>query len=91
MALAHPATAFVATWGLSDKYTWLDEPEFRHFGWTTRPLPLDASMRRKTVWQAAAEAFDHAPKRTPLANREGVIAPALEAATASPKTSTGTN
>lgn len=85
--LTHPAVAFVATWGLSDKYTWLNDPEYKRLGWTCRPLPLDHDMRRKPAWQAMAEAFDVAPRRAPLPNREGVYAPVLEAAaTASRKT-----
>jgi endo-1,4-beta-xylanase len=76
--LAHPATAFVTTWGLSDKYTWYDEPETRYHRFTPRPLPLNARMKRKRAWAAAAEAFDRAPERAPLANRQGTLAPVFQ-------------
>jgi endo-1,4-beta-xylanase len=61
--LAHPAVKLIASWGLSDKYTFRNEPEFRHWFWTPRPLPLDAEMNRKPMWQAMAQAFDAAPLR----------------------------
>ncbi len=65
-ALAHPAVALVATWGLSDKYSWLNEPYYKHFAWTARPLPLDRGMKRKPAWAAMAHAFDRAPTRPTL-------------------------
>jgi endo-1,4-beta-xylanase len=61
--LAHPAVKMVVTWGLSDKYSFRNEPEFKHWFWTSRPLPLDASMNRKPMWHAMARAFDGAPLR----------------------------
>ena len=61
--LAHPAVKLVATWGLSDKYTFRNERGFRHLFWTSRPLPLDFRMNRKPMWQAMARSFDHAPLR----------------------------
>jgi endo-1,4-beta-xylanase len=79
-ALGHPAVSVIATWGLSDKYTWLNEPEYKHFGWTARPLPLDVNMRRKQAWRAMSEAFDGASRRAPLPDRLGRFAPALKAA-----------
>lgn len=79
-ALAHPAVALVATWGLSDKYSWLNDPYFRRAAWTARPLPLDAYLHRKPAWQAMAQAFDRAPQRAPMPDRKGTLAPALGAA-----------
>jgi endo-1,4-beta-xylanase len=63
--LDHRAVKLVASWGLSDKYTYRNEPEFKHFCWDSRPLPLDEKMRRKPLWQAMAQAFDNAPVRSP--------------------------
>jgi len=63
--LDHRAVKLVASWGLSDKYTYRNEPEFKHFCWTARPLPLDAQMGRKPLWQAMARAFDGAQIRSP--------------------------
>jgi endo-1,4-beta-xylanase len=65
-ALAHPAVALVATWGLSDKYSWLNEPNYKRFAWTARPLPLDRRMKRKLAWAVMAHAFDRAPARPKL-------------------------
>lgn len=81
-SLAHPSVAVVATWGLSDKYTWLNDPDYKHFGWTARPLPLDLQMRRKPAWKAMADAFDGTLRRAPLPNRHGRYAPVLDAAAA---------
>jgi endo-1,4-beta-xylanase len=63
--LAHPAVKLVATWGLSDRYSFRNEPEFRHWSWSSRPLPLDDRMNRKAMWRAMAQAFDAAPIRPP--------------------------
>jgi endo-1,4-beta-xylanase len=59
------AVKIVASWGLSDKYTYRNEPEFKHFCWSSRPLPLDEEMRRKPLWQAMARAFDGTQIRSP--------------------------
>lgn len=62
-ALDEKAVIAVITWGLSDRYSWLSEFEPRDDQALVRPLPLDAQMQRKLVWNAIARAFDHAPKR----------------------------
>src|SRR5262249_3978591 len=61
--LRHPAVKLVASWGLSDLYSFRNEPEFRHWGWSSRPLPLDDRMNRKPMWRAMAQAFENAPMR----------------------------
>jgi endo-1,4-beta-xylanase len=61
--LAHPAVLGVLTWGLSDKWSWLDERFPRPDGLPQRPLPLDAEMRRKPLWSALADVLDTAPGR----------------------------
>ncbi len=57
------AVIAVITWGLSDRYSWLNEFEPRSDNAPVRPLPFDAQMRRKLAWNAIARAFDNAPKR----------------------------
>ncbi|MBD2567385.1 endo-1,4-beta-xylanase [Anabaena lutea] len=63
VALDEKAVIAVLTWGLSDKYTWLNEFQPRKDKTPVRPLPLDAQMQYKLAWNAIARAFDHAPKR----------------------------
>lgn len=63
VVLEEPAVNAVMTWGLSDRYTWLSEFQPRKDGGSVRPLPLNAQMNRKLVWNAMARAFDNAPKR----------------------------
>ena len=63
VVLDEKAVTTVMTWGLSDKYTWLNEFYPRKDGNPAHPLPLDANMQRKLAWNAIARAFDYAPKR----------------------------
>ena len=44
----------IATWGLSDRYTWLKQYNRRADGLPLRPLPLDASLNRKPMWATLA-------------------------------------
>lgn len=53
----------VLTWGLSDKYTWLDYADPRTDKKPQRPLPLDSENRRKPAWHAISHAFENAPIR----------------------------
>lgn len=62
-ALEQPAVIAIITWGLSDRYTWLDEFHPREDGAPVRPLPLDLNGQRKFAWNAIARAFDAAPSR----------------------------
>lgn len=63
--LDEPAVIAVNTWGLSDRYTWLEHPKrgARDDGAPVRPLPLDEQFQRKPAWYAMARAFANAPKR----------------------------
>jgi endo-1,4-beta-xylanase len=45
----------IATWGLSDRYTWLRQYYKRRDGAPLRPLPLDASLNRKPMWASLAK------------------------------------
>ena len=68
VCLAERATTTVVTWGLADHFSYLNRP-----GWAkqrldgtklaARPLPLDAQLTRKPMWQAMARAFAAAPPR----------------------------
>ncbi|MEO0835951.1 MAG: endo-1,4-beta-xylanase [Cyanobacteria bacterium J06642_3] len=64
VTLDEPAVSTVVTWGLSDRYTWLEWFAPRSDGITVRPLPLDQQLNRKLAWNAIAEAFENAPKRS---------------------------
>jgi endo-1,4-beta-xylanase len=63
VALDEPAIKSVLSWGLSDRYTWLNTERPRADGGKKRPLPLDELMARKPLWHALATSFDSAPKR----------------------------
>ena len=45
----------IATWGLSDRYTWLHQYYKRWDGAPLRPLPLDAGLNRKPMWASLAK------------------------------------
>ena len=62
-ALSCPAVLGVLTWGLSDRRTWLNDEQPRDDKLPQRPLPLDAELRRKALWQAMAASFAAAPPR----------------------------
>ena len=47
----------IATWGLSDRYTWMRMYYKRADGMPLRPLPLDLNYRRKPMWSALAMAM----------------------------------
>lgn len=64
--LAHPTISSVITWGLSDKYTYINEFYPRKDGLRARPLLLDESFAPKPAWYAVAQALDGAPVRPPL-------------------------
>jgi endo-1,4-beta-xylanase len=62
-ALSETAVTTVVTWGITDRFTWLSNHRPRGDGGAVRPLPLDANLKPKLVWNAMARAFDRAPKR----------------------------
>lgn len=45
----------IATWGLSDRYTWLRQYYKRSDGAPLRPLPLDTGLNRKPLWASLAK------------------------------------
>jgi endo-1,4-beta-xylanase len=66
VALQEPAVKVVNNFGLSDRYTWLQEDFPRRDGAARRPLPFDANLQPKPAYTAILNAFNAAPSRTPL-------------------------
>jgi endo-1,4-beta-xylanase len=64
-ALQEPDVAAVMTFGLSDRYTWLQEDYPRADGAARRPLPFDDDMRAKPALPALAQSLTGAAERTP--------------------------
>jgi endo-1,4-beta-xylanase len=69
-ALDEAAVKMVVTWGLSDRHSWIVRRETNQAKWRkdelpSRPLPFDADLRPTPAYAAMAEAFAHAPMRTP--------------------------
>lgn len=69
VALDHPAVGAVLTFGLSDRYTWLEEDRPRADGAPRRPLLYDESLRPKPARAAVARALAGAREREPLPTR----------------------
>src|SRR5918993_1835662 len=65
-ALAEPAVAAVITFGLSDRYTWLQEDYPRVDEEPRRPLPFDDELQPKLAYDALASALGQAIDRDPL-------------------------
>jgi endo-1,4-beta-xylanase len=65
-ALAHPAVKIALTWGLTDKYTWLNTIDFarRADGLPVRGLPLDDQYHKKPAYEVLLKAFATAPTKT---------------------------
>jgi endo-1,4-beta-xylanase len=65
-ALQEPAVKIVLTFGLSDRYTWLQEDFPRRDGAARRPLLFDENLQPKPAYTAILQAFNAAPPRTPI-------------------------
>jgi endo-1,4-beta-xylanase len=65
-ALAEPAVTTLMTFGLSDRYTWLEEDFPRHDGAPRRPLPFDEKLRPKPTYHVLERALGAARLRRPL-------------------------
>jgi endo-1,4-beta-xylanase len=68
-ALDESAVKMVVTWGLSDRHSWIvrretNESKWRSDGFASRPLPFDTELKPKPAYDAIANAFAHAPKRS---------------------------
>jgi endo-1,4-beta-xylanase len=66
VALDHPAVKALITFGLSDRYTWLQEDLPREDGAARRPLPFDEDLKPKPAYHALAHSLRDAPWRRPL-------------------------
>jgi endo-1,4-beta-xylanase len=66
VALDEPAVASLMTFGLSDRYTWLQEDYPREDGARRRPLPFDRDLEPKPAYDALAAALQAAPARDVL-------------------------
>ncbi|MGW0229369.1 endo-1,4-beta-xylanase [Actinopolymorpha singaporensis] len=55
----------VVDFGLSDRYTWLDEDYPREDGTHRRPLPFDADLRPVRAYHAERRSLGSAPRRRP--------------------------
>jgi endo-1,4-beta-xylanase len=66
VALDSPAVKVVNTFGLTDRYTWLDEDYPRDDGAHRRPLAFDRNMKPKPAYYAISHSLMHAPKRNLL-------------------------
>jgi endo-1,4-beta-xylanase len=63
VALDEPAVVSVMTFGLSDRYTWLQEDYPREDGAARRPLPFDEELRPKPAYDALVEGLEAAATR----------------------------
>ena len=61
--LEDPAVIAVLTWGITDKYTWLNGEDARTDGEKERPLPFDAAMQPTEAFAAEVKALQGAPAR----------------------------
>jgi endo-1,4-beta-xylanase len=66
VTLDHPAVKALITFGLSDRYTWLQEDLPREDGAARRPLPFDEDLQPKPAYHALARSLRDAPWRRPL-------------------------
>jgi endo-1,4-beta-xylanase len=66
VALAHRAVKAVMTFGLTDRYTWLQEDQPREDGAPRRPLPFDEDLQPKPAHRALSRSLARAPGRRPL-------------------------
>lgn len=63
LALANPDVVALLTWGLTDRYTWLNGESSRPDKLPERALPFDADLKPKPAYVAEVEAVLDAPMR----------------------------
>ena len=64
LTLANPAVIALLTWGITDKYTWLNHEGARTDGQPERSLPFDADLRPTPAFFAELNALKAAPRRS---------------------------
>jgi endo-1,4-beta-xylanase len=65
-ALSVDAVCAVLTFGLSDRYTWLDQDDPRADGAPRRPLPFDARLHTAPAFESLWRSLAAAPLRRPV-------------------------
>ena len=64
LTLANPDVVALLTWGITDRYTWLNSPrDGRPDKLPSRPLPFDADLRPVPAYTAEIEAIQRARSR----------------------------
>ena len=63
LTLANPSTIALLTWGITDRYTWLNGEDSRKDKLPERALPFDADLRPVPAYVAEVEAVRGAPTR----------------------------
>ena len=63
LTLANPDTIALLTWGLTDKYTWLNGEDARPDKLPERALPFDADLRPTLAYLGEIKAIQAAPTR----------------------------
>lgn len=63
LVLAERAVIALTIWQLSDRYSWHRWANPRPDRLPMRPLPYDADLRKKPLWDAIARALENAPER----------------------------
>ena len=58
LVLSDSAVRLVLTWGITDRYTWLNHEQGRTDGRPERPLPFDEEGHAKASFHALRDAFD---------------------------------
>ena len=66
VTLEEKAVKAVISFGLSDRYTWLQEDYPREDGAARRPLLFTESLKRKPAYRAVRNQLHGAPKRKPV-------------------------
>lgn len=66
VTLRNPAVKALMTFGLSDRYTWLQEDYPREDGAARRPLPYNEDLNPKLALRALRRELRQAPRRRPL-------------------------
>jgi endo-1,4-beta-xylanase len=66
VTLDEKAVKVVVAFGLTDRYTWLEEDQPRDDGAPRRPLAFDSDLRPKPAYTAISNALQHAPERRQL-------------------------